>query len=102
MTIRNDLTYEINFRKKKKGRENSSALFIFHQYFCLAITSLFASCLRNRRAHGFDLGVLLEDFVAHFAAPAGLFVSAEGERCVEHVVAIDPHGSGAELGRERM
>ena len=52
--------------------------------------------LRDRGADGFDLGVLLEDFVAHFAAPAGLFVSAEGQSGVEHVVAIDPNGSGAE------
>ena len=53
-----------------------------------------------RRADGLNLGVLLQNFVAHFAAPAGLFISAEGQRRVEHVVAIDPHGSGAEQARD--
>jgi hypothetical protein len=28
----------------------------------------------------FCLGVVFENFVAHFATPAGLFVSAEGQR----------------------
>ena len=37
--------------------------------------------------------------MAHFAAPAGLFVAAEGQRGVEYVVAIDPNRTGAELGR---
>ena len=35
--------------------------------------------------------------MAHFAAPAGLLVAAEGQRRVENVVAVDPHGSGAQL-----
>jgi hypothetical protein len=35
--------------------------------------------------------------VAHFAAPSGLLVASEGERGVENVVAVDPHGSGGDL-----
>src|SRR5579864_5379559 len=62
--------------------------------------SLLATPSRNRGANSLDLGVLLEDFVAHLAAPAGLFVSAEGQGGVEHIVAIDPYGSGAEQARE--
>src|ERR1700733_3942426 len=59
-------------------------------------TSPILTALRNRRADGLDLGVLLEDFVSHFTAPAGLFVSAKRERCIEHVVAVDPNGPCAE------
>src|SRR5216683_1953650 len=51
----------------------------------------------NSRAHRLGLGVVVEDLVAHFAAPAGLLVTAEGEGCVENVVAVDPHGSGGDL-----
>ena len=40
--------------------------------------------------------------MAHFAAPAGLLVSAEGQRGVEHVIAIDPHSSGAQLGSDAV
>src|ERR1700674_390768 len=49
-----------------------------------------------------DFGVLLQYFVAHFAAPAGLLVSAEGQGSVENVVAVNPHRTGAELGSETM
>src|ERR1700733_14974789 len=62
----------------------------------------FQSSALQGAADRLDLGVILEDFVAHLAAPAGLFVSAERHRCVKNVVAIDPHGSGAELGGESM
>src|SRR6478672_7798429 len=51
----------------------------------------------QRGADGFDFGVVLENFVAHFAAPAGLFVSAEGQRGIENVVAVDPDRTGAEF-----
>jgi len=40
--------------------------------------------------------------VPHFAAPPGLFVPAEWQRGVEHVVAIDPHRSGAKLRSQAM
>ena len=52
----------------------------------------------QRRADRLDLGVLLQYFVAHFASPAGLLVSAEGQGSIENVVAVDPHRPGAELG----
>jgi hypothetical protein len=42
--------------------------------------------------HGLDLSVAVQDLFAHFAAPARLLVAAKGQRRVEHVVAIDPHG----------
>src|SRR6267143_1116757 len=58
--------------------------------------------LRNRNANGLDLGVLLEDFVAHLATPTGLFVSAERQCGVENVVAIDPNGAGAQKARDLM
>src|ERR1700730_5058367 len=44
--------------------------------------------------HGLDLGVQIEDLVAHFAAPPGLLVAAEGQCGVEDVVAVDPDGAG--------
>src|ERR1700723_1148040 len=48
--------------------------------------------LRNRRADRFDLGVKIQYFVTHFAAPSGLLIAAEGHRRIKHVVAIDPDG----------
>src|SRR5665213_48642 len=82
----------------KKGPKTLRPLFIWFVFFA----AVFVPYLRNGCAHGFDLGVLLEDFVAHFTAPAGLFVAAERKRGVEHVVAIDPHGTGAEQARQPM
>src|SRR5450755_476114 len=41
-----------------------------------------------------DLGVGLENLVAHLAAPAGLLVAAERQGGVEDVVAVDPHSAG--------
>ena len=51
----------------------------------------------DSRAHRFRLRVVVEDLVARFAAPSGLLVASEGERGVENVVAVDPHGSGGGL-----
>src|SRR6266481_990582 len=48
-------------------------------------------------AHRLGLGVVVEHLVAHFASPAGLLVTAEGERCVENVIAVNPHGSSGDL-----
>ena len=56
----------------------------------------------KRSANGLDLGVLLEHFVAHFAAPAGLLVAAEGHSGVEHVVAVDPDRAGAQQAGQAM
>src|SRR5215469_1393289 len=49
-----------------------------------------------------DLGVVLQDFVSHLAAPARLLVATERERRVEDVVAVDPDGSGAQLRGDRV
>src|ERR1700761_1607040 len=49
----------------------------------------------QRCCNGLDFSVVVENFGAHFAAPAGLLVAAERQRGVEHVVAVDPHRSGA-------
>src|ERR1700733_13558608 len=46
--------------------------------------------------HRFNLGVVVQHLLAHLASPAGLLVTAEGERCVEDVMAIDPHRAGAQ------
>src|ERR1022692_207759 len=51
---------------------------------------------------GLYLGVVVEHLVAHFTSPAGLLVPAEGQRGVEHVVAVDPDGAGPELLRQGM
>src|SRR5215510_12031452 len=40
-------------------------------------------------------GVVLQHELAHLAPPARLLVAAEGQRRVEHVVAVDPHRAGA-------
>src|SRR6185437_8383150 len=75
-------------------------------YLVLATTApgMRADAIRARRTprlqlrgHGLDLGVGLEDLVAHLAAPAGLLVAAERQRGVEDVVAVDPDGPGTEL-----
>jgi hypothetical protein len=49
----------------------------------------------QRGTNRFDFGVLLQHFVAHFAAPAGLLVSAKGQGGIENVVAVNPYRSGA-------
>ena len=56
----------------------------------------------QRGADRFHFRVLLKYFVAHFAAPAGLFVSAERHRGVEDVVAVNPDRAGAQPGREAV
>src|SRR5262249_50907687 len=50
----------------------------------------------ERRRDGLHLGVVVEDELAHFATPAGFLIAAERQRGVEHVVAVDPHGAGAD------
>src|SRR5712692_8084546 len=37
---------------------------------------------------------MVEDFLAHLAAPAGLLVTTEWESGVEDIVAVDPDGAG--------
>src|SRR5580693_4415451 len=52
--------------------------------------------------HRLDLGVSLQDLVAHFPAPAGLLVPAERQGRVEHVVAVDPDRAGPQLLGQRV
>ena len=40
--------------------------------------------------------------MSHLASPAGLFVTSEGQRGIENVVAVDPHCSGAKLFRHAV
>src|ERR1700728_507967 len=54
------------------------------------------------RHYGLDLGVVVQDLVAHLTAPAGLLVAAERQRGVEHVVAVDPDRAGPDLLRHRV
>ena len=61
----------------------------------------FASALQSHH-DGFGLGVEIEHFVAHLAAPAGLFVAAKGQRGVENIVAIDPDGARLQRGGDAM
>ncbi len=51
----------------------------------------------EQRGDRLDLGVVVEDLVAHLASPAGLLVAAEWQRGVEDVVAVDPDGAGPDL-----
>src|ERR1700691_721406 len=51
----------------------------------------------DRSADGLYFGVGFEGFVAHFAAPAGLFVAAEGKGGVKNIEAIDPDCAGSQL-----
>ena len=44
---------------------------------------------------GLGFHVAVEHRVAHFAAPAGFFVAAEGQGGVEDVPGVDPDGAGA-------
>jgi hypothetical protein len=46
--------------------------------------------LSQPETQGLDSGVQIEDLVAHFAAPPGLLVAAEGQCSVEDVAAVDP------------
>src|ERR1700728_4443802 len=54
------------------------------------------------RHYGLDLGVVVQDLVAHLTAPAGLLVAAERQRGVEHVVAVDPDRAGPQLLGQRV
>src|SRR5215469_3430858 len=56
----------------------------------------------QQRGDRLDLRVVIEDVVAHFPTPARLLVAAEWQRSVEDVVAVDPHGAGADLLGERV
>src|SRR5690606_20448755 len=47
-----------------------------------------------------ELGVGLDALAAELAADARLLVAAEGQRAVEHRVAVAPDGAGLDLGRE--
>src|SRR5579871_341458 len=53
-------------------------------------------------AHRLGLGVLMDDVLAHLPAPSRLLVAAEGQRGVEDVVCVDPHGAGLELRDETV
>src|SRR4029077_67074 len=52
--------------------------------------------------YGFGFGILFQDFVAHFAAPAGLFVTAKRKGSVKDIVAVNPSRAGLELGRDTV
>src|SRR5664279_4407410 len=56
----------------------------------------------DRCADGLYFGVHLQSFVAHLASPSRLLVSAEWQRRVEHVVAVNPHRPGAQFVRNAM
>src|SRR4029077_20288351 len=43
--------------------------------------------------------ILLQHFVTHFAAPAGLFVTAKRQSGIKYVVTIDPDRAGSQFGR---
>ena len=66
------------------------------------------SSLLHRRIHlskqgiaqavvdGLDLGVVLQGVGAEFTADAGLLEATEGSLVGDHVVVVDPHGTGLE------
>src|SRR6266446_4763111 len=54
---------------------------------------------RQSGADRLGLSVQTQGVVPHLAPPSGLFVSAEGQRRVENVVAVDPHGARAQMFR---
>jgi hypothetical protein len=51
-------------------------------------------------ANGFGLGVQLKHVVSHLAAPSGFLVSAERQRGIENIIAIDPNRAGPQLRGE--
>ena len=50
----------------------------------------------------FHFGVLLQSVLAQFAADSGLLEPAERRGRVEHVVAVYPHGAGANIVGDRQ
>src|SRR6516165_98404 len=74
---------KLSWRPERSGRE-------------LPARSAWSQC----GGDGFDFRVVVEHFLAHLAAPARLFVAAERQRGVEHVVAVDPHRAGADAAGE--
>src|SRR5262249_55968952 len=56
----------------------------------------------NPCANCFRLRVVVEDFVTHLAAPAGLLVATEWQGCVEDVVAVNPYRTGSQLLRSTV
>ena len=57
------------------------------------------STVSQRHGDRLRFQVCLQTFFAQLATVAGHFVTAEGGRGVEDVVAVDPHRAGAELRR---
>src|SRR4029077_909535 len=49
--------------------------------------------------HRLGFRILLQHFVTHFAAPAGLFVTAKRQSGIKYVVTIDPDRAGSQFGR---
>lgn len=45
--------------------------------------------------HRLGFRILLQHFVTHFAAPAGLFVTAKRQSGIKYVVTIDPDRAGS-------
>src|SRR5947209_10290209 len=62
-----------------------------------ARASNFSLYCSDPRAHRLGLRVVVEDVVAHLAAPAGLLVSTERQSGVKDVVAVDPHRARLQL-----
>jgi hypothetical protein len=46
-----------------------------------------------------DFGVSIEHLVTHFSAPPGLSIATEGQRSVDGMVGIYPHGTGSNFSR---
>src|SRR5580692_7094789 len=87
-------------RKNKKGPNEIGPLLVWFFLLVVARAGLRPAPTASRlqcAANRFYFGVVLQDFVAHFATPAGLLVAAERERGVEDVVAIDPDCAGLQL-----
>lgn len=50
--------------------------------------------------NGLGLDVVVQGSLAELAADTRLLVATEGKLVVQHVVAVDPHGAGAEGVRD--
>lgn len=73
--------------------------FSFSFLFCMRIRRLTEQSIAQSDGDGLGLDVVVEGSLAELAADTGLLVSTEGQLVVQHVVAVDPDGTGAEAVR---
>ena len=78
-------------------RDNYTTIFFLISFLYLLSVRLTEQSVAQADGHGLGLDVAVQSSLAELAADTRLLVTAEGKLVVQHVVAVDPDGAGAEL-----